>query len=416
MRRVEVLWQSVRSVPGLLRDLVVVAACLTVALVCTTYMLSKQGMHSPLSDRFEFSAEFDLAPGVRPEAQQEVRIAGVRVGRIVAAEPVKGGNARITMSLDEGNQVFENARLVLRAKSPLNPMYITLDPGGPPAAPLREDGVIPVEQTQRAIQSFELLDHLDGRVQGAITSLLNNLDVATAHAPRDLRQGLERTRSAAVAYGPVLRKLADRQRLIRDLVGDFSVVANAVGNNNNRLATLTDSMNRVLSTLADRDEKLEATLRRLPEFVGVLDHAMTGTHKLTRQLDPTLQNLIAASETLPTALSGLSQTVEDAGHLADVATPVLRDARPVVADLRSFAPDLNDALADLVPIGSYLPSATASILPWMDDLAAFVYQTSSAFSIQDANGGMGRANVNVDLTNPAGGLADQGIDTSRSPQ
>lgn len=416
MRRAQRMWLSIRSVPGLLRDVVVIAACLAVALVCTTYMLSKQGMQSPFSDRYEFSAEFDLAPGVRPEAQQEVRIAGVRVGRITEAEPVEGGNARITMSLDDGHQVFENARLVLRAKSPLNPMYITLDPGGPPAAPLEDGGVIPAEQTERAIQSFEVLDHLDGRVQGAITSLLNNLDVATAQAPRDLKAGIERTRSAAVAYGPVLDKLAERQRLIRDLVDDFSVVVHAVGNNNDRLATLTDSMDGALSALARRDRKLEATLRRLPGFVGVLDNAMAGTHRLTRQLNPTLENLTAASETLPTALSELTATVDDAGELADVATPVIRDARPVVADLRPFVPDLNQALADLQPVVSYLPSATEAIVPWMDDLAAFVYQTSSAFSIQDANGGMGRANVNVDLTNPAGGLADQGIDTNRSSQ
>ena len=49
----------------------------------------------------------------------------------------------------------------------------------------------------------------------------------------------------------------------------------------------------------------------------------------------------------------------------------------------------------------------------MDDLAAFTYQTSSSFSLYDANGGMGRANLHVDLTNPTGGLADEGVEPAK---
>jgi len=41
-------------------------------------------------------------------------------------------------------------------------------------------------------------------------------------------------------------------------------------------------------------------------------------------------------------------------------------------------------------------------VPWLDDLSAFVYQTSSAFSLADVNGGLGRAQVNLKVDDPKG--------------
>lgn len=407
MRRLVRMAERVRNTPGLGRDVLAVAVIIAVGLVCTGYIFSKYDWLPPWEERVVVAAEFDKAPSLRPESRQEVRIAGVTVGKIVSAEPLPNGNARVMMSLEQGHPVYSNARAVLRSKAPLNLMYIALDPGDPSSERLPENGTIPVSQTDRLVQPFELLHKLDERTQSALTSLINQADAALASAPQHLPQGLRSTNATLTKFRPVVEQLQNRRETISKLVTSLAQISTAVGKDDRRLARLTTSLQVSLSVLAKRDEELGATLAQVPGFTGDLEQAMTSTGRLTKQLNPTLDGLNGASEELPDALTRLTDTVNNADELVDIARPVIGRAKPVVADLRPLAGDLKPALDDLAPVTEHLPSATKRIVPWMNDLAAFVYQTSSAFSLSDVNGGLGRANVTLDVTNPTGGLAPE---------
>lgn len=401
--------QRIKNTPGLLSDVVVLAVCVTMGVACSLYILSHQDWQPPWKDRFSFAAEFDKAPAVRPESMQEVRIAGVQVGRISGAQPTREGNARVEFSIEPEHKVYENARVILRTKSPLNVMYATLDPGGPPAAPLDEGGTVPITQTERAIQPNELLDKLDTRARMGLTTLLNEADVAMAKDPRALGRGLAATEGAMRSFEPVLTQLRQRRENIRRLVTSFSGIARAVGDDRARLAVLTDSTQQALRALASRDDQLAATLDQLPGFTNSLRTSMTSVDRLSGQLDPTLTSLSEASEELPRALKDLTGTVGAIRKFVDGAAPVVDKAGPILRDARPLVGHLDASLRNMSPVTGDLPSATQRIVPWLEDLAAFVYQTSSSFSLYDANGGLGRANLNVDLTNPTGGLQDEGI-------
>lgn len=401
--------QRVKNTPGLFSDTIVLGVCLVLGIGCSGYILSHQDWQPPWKDRFTFAAEFDKAPAVRPESLQEVRIAGVQVGRITAAEPTKEGNARLELSIDPEHRVYENARVVIRTKSPLNVMYATLEPGGPPAAPLGEGDVVPITQTDRAIQPNELLDRLDERARFGLTSLLNEADVAMAANPKALGNGLDATGKAMTSFQPVLSELQERRENIRRLVTAFSGIARAVGDDRARLVSLTQSTQQALAAITARDEELSATLAQLPGFTGSLRTSMKSVDVLSSELDPTLTSLTKASEELPGALDDLTGTVGAIREFVNGAAPVVDKAGPVLKDARPLSGNLNQSLRHVMPVTADLPGATERIVPWMEDLAAFVYQTSSSFSLYDANGGLGRANVNVDLTNPSGGLQDEGI-------
>jgi phospholipid/cholesterol/gamma-HCH transport system substrate-binding protein len=409
MTRLSILAERMRNTPGLLRDSVALAVCIALAVVCSGYILAHQSWVAPWTDRYAFSAELDKAPAVRPESLQEVRIAGVSVGRITGAEPTDSGIAKITMSIDPDQTVYENARVMVRTKSPLNVMYVTLDPGGPPAAPLEEGGTIPMSQTARAVQPSEILDKLDERARFGLTSILNELDVAMASGPKNLGRSLTSTRDAMESFQPVLDQLELRRDNLRRLVTSFSEIATAAGHDGERLAELTQASHEALAAIAGRDDELAATLAELPGFTSELRDSMTSVDALSTELDPTLQELTRASEELPGALTDLTGTVGAIRQFVKGARPVVDQAQPILRDLRPFVGDARSALTDVRPTAGYLPSATERIVPWMEDLAAFVYQTSSAFSLFDANGGLGRANLNLDLTNPTGGLQGEGI-------
>lgn len=409
MTSLSIVVERVRNTPGLLRDTVALVVCITLGVACSAYILGHQKWQPPWVDTFTFSAEFDRAPAVRPESLQEVRIAGVQVGRITGASPTKSGIATVEFSIDPEHAVYQNARVVIRTKSPLNVMYATLDPGGPPAAKLREGGLIPMTQTDRAIQPNEILDKLDAKARFGLTSLLNEADVAMAAGPKNLGDSLNDTRDAMESFQPVLDQLETRRENLSRLVTAFSGIARAAGEDDTRLAILTDASQKALGALASRDDELAAALDQLPGFTTELRQSMSSVEELSSELNPTLTDLTEASGELPDALTDLTGSVKAIRKFVDGAAPVIDRAGPVVRDLRPFATNLSPALRTLRPVTGYLPSATQRLVPWMEDLAAFVYQTSSSFSLYDANGGLGRANVNLDLTNPAGGLQDEGI-------
>jgi len=401
---VAIVLERMRSTPGLRRDVIALVVCAVVGVSTGGFLISRQDWQPPWSHRYEFSAVFSSAPGVHPQSVQEVRIAGVKVGRIVKAEPTDGGRAKLTMSIDPDQKIYKNAHVLLRAKSPVNVMYVALDPGGPPAPLLPDHGVIPIEQTARPVQPYEVLDRLDGDTRRALTALINESDVALAAGPRNLAEGVDATSRAFEAFQPVVTSLASRREEIARLVTAFATISRAVGDDDAQLSSLVRSLDVTLNTLSDHDGDFQQVLAQFPGLATDLKASMAQVRGLTDQLDPTLQNITKASDVLPGTLKQLTGTVHTARGLVRDAKPVVRDARPVVADLRPFAAAADSAFADLRPVAGQLPHATTLLVPWMQDLAAFVYQTSSAFSLHDVNGGFGRLNAVFDFTNPTGGL------------
>ncbi|MCX6398687.1 MAG: MlaD family protein [Propionibacteriales bacterium] len=410
MRKLATYRERLANTPGLGRDVAAVLICVTLGLGCAGYNLAHQQTRLPWQDSFRLVADFDKAPGVRPEAPQEVRIAGVRVGRITAAEVTESGNARLTMEIEPEHRVYANARLVLRSKSPLNVMYVELNPGSPDAPVLDEGAVVPVSQTRRLVQPYEVLDELDERARAALTPLLDQASVALATTDKDLPKGLAATSRTLNVFEPVVTSLVQRREHIARLVSSLAVIVRAVGADGPRLADLTRGMDRTLRALVRRDDELARSLRSLPGFTRDLDGALSDVTDVTTALDPALDDLVAAVPEVEQGVESLTGTVTSARQFVADLSPVVTDAVPVVADLAPFARNAAPALSDLRAVTADLPAATARIVPWLGDLAAFTYQTSSAFSLFDANGGLGRADLILDLTNPTGGLGDDGVD------
>ena len=398
------MWERVRTVPGLGPNVVALTAMTVVGIACALYIVSNYAITFPWQQRYVFSALFEKAPGLNVQSTQEVRIAGVPVGEITGATPEDGGTARLTLSLEPGHPVYTDARLEYRTKTPLNVPYVALDPGTPAAGELPEGAVVPASQTSRHVQPWEVLNKLDQPTQEALTALLNESQVALADAPATLPAGLRAADDTLETLQPVVVSLQERRATIERLVTALSQISTAAGDDDRRLASLVTSLQETLGALTARDDDLGATLDRLPGVTGALREAMARTSELTAQLDPTLDNLAAASDELPGALARTRDAVEEVDEVVDAGAPVVAAARPVVADLRPLAGDARAALEDLRPVADDLPNAVERIAPWMPNLAAFVYQTSSAFSLHDANGGLGRAQIVVDVSNPAGGL------------
>lgn len=409
-------WRRLRTVPGLGRDFTVTVALMAAGVVAAVLVLSQMNFVAPWAHRFSFRIELADAVAISPGNSQEVRIAGVPVGQIVDSTPTDHDTSMVTVSLEPGHPIWDNARAVLRSVNPLNQMYITLNPGGPPGHPLPEGGVIPVSQTLRPIQLDEVFDKFDSRTQAALTQLLAESDNALVNAPDTVPVALTAADTSLTTLKPVVTRLAERSRNIRDLVTALSHISTSLGGNDARLTALVDATQTTLTTLAARDDQFGSTLAQLPGTTDALRHALDGVSHLSGQLDPTLRDVREASDELPGALSKLHDTLGPAHDTVREARGVVGKARSLVSDLRPIVGDLRHSMSDLRPVASCLDDVTAKVAPWMYDLGGFVYNTNSLFSAADPNGGWGRGHVTVALNGPTGSLRPGEKDTNTYQQ
>jgi phospholipid/cholesterol/gamma-HCH transport system substrate-binding protein len=393
-------WHRLRTVPGLGRDSLALIGLVAVGVVATVIILSQMNFVPPWSGKESFNLEFDEAVAVSPGNGQEVRIAGVPVGVITGLHATAHNTSMVTVALDQGHPIYDNARAVLRPINPLNEMYIELNPGGPPGQFLPEDGTIPATQTSRPIQPEEVLSHLDERSRLALTALLEESDSALANAPQTLPADLRAGRTSLIDLRPVMQQLADRREHLRALVTALSQIATAAGDNDQRLTNLVNSAQQTLNVLTQRDTELRQTLGELPGLSADLRQAMSSTSALTTQLNPTLDNLNVAADDLPGALKRISKTTQHVRDTIAAAAPVVAKARPVVDDLRPIVTDVHGAFDELAPVTRWADYATAQIAPWMYDLGGFIFNTSSIFSVSDTHGGVARAQLTLNVANP----------------
>lgn len=392
-------WERLRSTPGLGRDVGVLTATVLVGLLVTGFLLAHQRADYPWNDDHVVHARFTSAPAISPGNGQEVRIAGVPVGTIKKAEVTKQGEADLTLQIDKKYTIYKDAKMVLRPKSPLNEIYIEMDPGTAAAGRLPDGGVVASAQTAAPIQQDEVLAHLDDKTRAAFTSLLAESDNALASAPTALAPGLRSTNATVKDLGRVADALDTRRQTLAKLITNLSVVVQAVGHGDKRLQTLVADSQRTLDVLDAKNSELNQSLAALPGFEKSLDTSTTKITSLSAQLRPTLDNVQRATGSLPTALGKLRGTLDQLADLSSVAGPLVREARPVVRDLRPLVSSSDRSLTALRPFTGRLDSITERIVRSLDYrkdgrlgyLQDFLSNTTSVGSLRDGNGGIFRA-------------------------
>lgn len=395
MHKLKRAWERTKTVPGLGRDVTALVLLIALGTLTTSVVLINQRYDWPWQDKFVFQADFAETPGISPSNGQEVRIAGVTVGSITGADVTDAGLSRLTLSLEPGHTVYKDTQLVLRAKTPLNDMYVEMSQGNADAGKLGEDDIIPVVQTASPVQVDRVVQNLDEDARAGLASLLQESDVALANAPKHLGPGLDATDKVLADLKPVVDALDGRRKQIRRLVTALSQVASATGGDEARLARLTTSLADTLGVISNRDDELTQALATLPGFVSELKGATRNITALGDQLDPTLEAIEGASGTLPTALARLAELADNLDETAKLATPVVKDARPVLADLRPVVPRYGAALAEASVVTAKLDYLTRTVADYRQDISAFVYNTTSIFSLGDANGGILRGQAEV---------------------
>ncbi|GAA3456676.1 MCE family protein [Dactylosporangium matsuzakiense] len=279
-----------------------------------------------------YRAAFRDASGLAPG--NEVRVAGVRVGKVTAVGLARGDAGpyvRVSFRLEDDDVRLGTAtRATIRIKTVLGQKYLALEPTGDGRLPA--DAEIPLDRTAAP---FDVVQ--------AVTGLADTLDQIDS------------------------TQLADA----------FTTLAQAFADTPGSVQSSLDGLSRISKTVSDRDTELRALLQRAHDVTGVLAARDDEFRKLVADGDALLAEVAKRRDAIHDLLVGTNALATQlAGVVADNndrLKPALERLRAVVGILQRDRDDLELTLQRMGPFVAAFANVTGSGR-WFDSYLAGLLQ------------------------------------------
>lgn len=263
----------------------------------------------------EYKADFSEAAGLT--TRDEVRIAGVKVGKITSVE-LEGNHVLVTFRAKDCF-IGDASSASIQIKTLLGDKFLAIDPAGD--RPLNPSTAIPLERTVAPYDVVQAFNQLSTTVRDLNTpqlaESLRTLSDTFANTPGDVRASLQ----------------------------GLSRLSITISSRNDQLAHLLHNTNDVTGLLAGRDQDITAILSdgtklldELRQREGAISRLLDGTRELSRQLrglikdnehqlGPTLRELDRLTGMLQRNRNELVGGIRRIGPFADVFTNSLGNGR-----------------------------------------------------------------------------------------
>jgi phospholipid/cholesterol/gamma-HCH transport system substrate-binding protein len=260
--------------PGTLTNLALLGGFAAICLSGLVYLALNIGLRYPGESGYALSALFKDASGVVP--QDEVRIAGVKVGSVLSVTPAADGTTRVTMMLEPRYQVRSDVRAVVRPKSLLGTEYVELvRVPGSHSTLLPAGSTIPLERTGQAVQIDDVLNNLDPETRRAMSTSFQQLGVALDGRAADVNSSLPGVDQVATNLRPLAQVGDRRQEELARILVDLDTIMQALADEQDSLGRIVDSGNTVFSGVAARDRDLGGAIQNTNGFLASLDAAFS---------------------------------------------------------------------------------------------------------------------------------------------
>lgn len=266
-----------------------------------------------------YYASFTEAGGL--EVNDEVRIAGVRVGKVDSIE-LDDGTVKVGFKIESDSGFGEETAASIRVKTLLGQMFVSLEPEG--EGQLEEGSTIPVERTT---SPFDVVDAFEGLAE-------TSADIDTDQLAESLTTLADLTRNTPEEFQAALSGVS---RLSRNIAAK-----------DEELNSLLTNLERVSTVLDERDD----------DIIALMDDADVLFQALVARRD-SIHDLLVATSTLSEELTALVR--QSRGDLA----PALRNLESVLAVLNKNEDNLDNSLRLLEPFYRVFAN-TLGTGPWFD--------------------------------------------------
>ena len=341
------------------RDFFAILVLVALASVVVIYILEHQPAFGFGKSYYTVKAQFASGAAVTAGQGQSVDVAGVQVGQVGSVQ-LDGGRAIVTMNIYKKYQpIYYNATVLLRPRTPLKDMYLSLDPGTKDSGAVPAGATLPVANTQPDVNVEEILATLDVDTRNYLLLLLSG----GAQLFRDGPAGRAAPSRAAVSdlrgtfkrFAPLNRDtktftelLKERTVNIRRSIHNFQLVSQALGSVDGKLTSLINSSNTNFQAISSQDANLEQALTLLPGTLAQTTQTLGKVQAFANQSTPALRGLVPFAHAFGPALAA--------------ATPLFRDTTPVLRNqLRPFSVAVQPLAKILAPASAHLKVATPAL-------------------------------------------------------
>ncbi len=302
------------STPFRERNPVVVGA-ISLAVVMGLILLAFNAEKLPIiGGGTTYYADFSEAGGLK--ANDEVRIAGVRVGKVDSVS-LDGDHVKVAFRIQNGADFGTDTRAAIKVKTLLGAMYLSLEPAGPGQLPGGSE--IPTSRTSSpydVVQAFSGLARTSEQINThQLARGLTTLADLTRNTPKNFRRALS----------------------------GVSALSDNLASRNEQIGTLLQNLRSVTTTLHSRDQDIVGLMRDSSVLFEALVKRRQAVHDLLRStsdLSVELTKLVKQSRAdLKPALTHLNAVVDVLNKNADNIDQSIRLLGPFY---RVFANTLGD--------------------------------------------------------------------------
>ena len=297
----------------------------------------------------------------------------------------EGDQAKILFDVDQGvAPLHQGVHVRLGSRSLVEESYLDITDGKGAALP---DGtVIPPSGVQPSVQVHDVLGSLDDKTRSDAGALLRSMGPATAGTSQDTGRILHGLGDLGKQGSSALDAIAAQSADLRTLSQQLPVVLNSLNTSQGQIASLVTDAQHLTHAVAGRQDKVEATIRKLPGVLDSAKDATGGLNDLSDSLRPVAANLKSAAPYLNNALKQLPDTTRDLRGLLPRLDTVL-DKAPTTLDrvpqfgdnVRAIEPPTRNLLPDLNPALRYLA-------PYGDEVGIFLANFNSVLQGTDEKG------------------------------
>jgi virulence factor Mce-like protein len=359
-----------------------IAAALIFALSCfgfTLFVWISFGGTVPLQAKaYQVHGQF-ASDAINLTSGSQVRISGVKVGRVVKVEQ-RGGGLDATMELEpKFAPLPRDARGVIRIKTLLGETFVELTPGTPGGPTVPEGGYLPKTAIAPSQTVDQVLASFDERTRSDLKTFLNELSTSLDGRGEDINAALGN-------FGPAMEDVAnlveilDRQKLaVRRLVRNTGVTLQAIGDRPDAAQRLVTAGDQVFAATAARNNEVTATVRALPPFLRELRGTLASLEGTAVAAGPTLRAIRPVAPLVRPGLEATDRLLPELTRVARGLKPVI-DASvkglPAATKFVRAAPPLLDTLD---PTGNGLAPVLSNLLPVIDFLDLYQKEVLNGF-------------------------------------
>jgi phospholipid/cholesterol/gamma-HCH transport system substrate-binding protein len=262
-----------------------------------------------------YTIEADFADAAGLTTSNEVRVAGLKVGKVTSIElaSARGSNAtdrvRVAMEISKGTELGSMSEAEIKLKTILGSKFVEIRPKG--KAPLiRDDNIIPLERTRIPFELYEVTNRTVETVGALDAKLLNDALNELADLTDDPEGNLGR---ALDGLAKATEGLSERDADLEELIQAGGRILDTLGSRSEAVGRIFDSGAQLLGALAARRDALSTFVRGSDKLGRELSDLIRSTRS---DLDPALRDLHAALEVVKKDIAPLEKAVEALGPSA----------------------------------------------------------------------------------------------------